>query len=144
MCFWLILTTEDYVAWLNLQKMHPGKVWLTRWHRTSVAFKTVIVSIIIVPKRAANVDGIVADGKLQSTANGDALRQIESKRESVRSAVSWVQDVTGYKVVEYDPLVGCVTNGHLFAVTQVGNTNDARHCAVLFTNKASVKTYRQD
>ena len=119
--------------------MHPGKVWLTSWHRTSVAFKTVVVLVIIVPKRAANIDSVVADGKLKAAADGDAFRQINRERETVRWAVVRVEDVAGHEVVKCYPVVGCVTNCYLLAVTQIGHTNDARYGTVLFTNDAPTK-----
>jgi len=68
---------------LNLQKVHPSKVRFTCWHRTCITFKTVIVPIVVVPKCAANIDGIVADGKFKSAANGNALWQINGEREAI-------------------------------------------------------------
>jgi len=70
-------------AGLYLQEVHPCKVRLAGRHRASVAFKAVIVAVVVVPERAADVDGIVTHGKLQSAANGDALRQTEGKREPI-------------------------------------------------------------
>ena len=117
--------------------MHPGKIRLTRWHGASVAFEGVIVVVIVVPERAAEVDGIVTDDKFQSAADRDAFRQINGKREPVGRTVVGVEHVAGGEVVERDPVVGGVTDRHLFAVAQVGHANDARHRPVLFTDKAS-------
>lgn len=119
--------------------MHPGKIRFACRHRACIAFKTVIVLVVVVPKRAANIDGIVADGKLKSAADGNALWQINGEGEAVGGSVIGVEHVAGHKVVKRNPIVGRVTDGHLLAEAQVRHTNDARYGPVMIANKASAK-----
>jgi len=119
--------------------MHPRKVRLTSWHRPGIALEVVIVLVVVVPERAADIDGIVADGKRKSAADSDAFWQIERKREPICRAIVRVEDVAGGEVIKGDPVVGCVADGYLLAVAQVGDADEARHGAVLIADAASAK-----
>ena len=112
------------------QETHPG---IRVGYCARVALDQVVPPVIVIPEGLA---GYVADAELEATSGGEVVWQADGEGEAVGRAIIGVLHVAGGDVVEREPVVGRVANGHLLVEVDVGHAHRARDGQVMVIDDA--------